>query len=130
MNVENMKKLITRLEEDDPKVGFNMSNWFNHNGQEILGIRDAYYVAETHACGTVACIAGHAALLATEEDTRFMVSNEHVEKVARDWLELEEEEAFHLFQGHGWIKTCVLEDVTKTKAIDHLKELVEQGFIQ
>ncbi len=48
MNVENMKKLIARLEQNDFKVGFNMGTWFEHNGLQILGIKDAQDIVETH----------------------------------------------------------------------------------
>ena len=74
MNIENMKKLRDSLE--DSPVAFNMSTFFRHNDQTwglqfgdrpSMTKEDALDIVDNHPCGTAACLAGHAAILAWQE---------------------------------------------------------------
>ncbi len=122
MNIENMKKLLARLEDDKTAVGFSMAYWFTHNGESVSSFFEVKHIAETHVCGTVACLAGHAVLLAAEED--FKPTSNTLEDIAQRWLDLSNKEAWHLFQGK-WSDQYNLRNISKEDAINHLNSLIK-----
>ncbi len=128
MNVENMKRLIKRLEDPNILVKFDMGAFFLHNEDAVWDESEALMnqakevldVVENHPCGTVACIAGHAAILAWLEDDRY--HNYDIKYTAEYWLGLTSSEASKLFYAH-W-NGGLLQSTTKQQAIDHLKSLI------
>ena len=112
-NTERLKALRTTVEADRDRL--NMANW-----------------AVKHTCGTTLCLAGFAAVLSGAElnfdderayhffdgrtTTAFTTTGETVEDVAREFLELDEEDAAELFYTND-------EDL----ALDKLDHLIEYG---
>ena len=123
MNTENLKVLIAHLESPQNPIGWNMGAFFDHNGVEVYGANEICEVVEEHACGTAACLAGHAAWLAwTRGDTKKR-KGFSPEEVATEWLELEKEEADHLFYGR-WSPNSYMSEIQLDEAITHLKTLI------
>jgi len=126
INIENARRLIKRLEADENPVGFNMAVWFVHGieGHEDPGV--ICNIVKEHSCGTVACLAGHAALEAWQSgDVR--ITNLKVQYVAQEWLGLSYGESRLLFHGHwGVSKTLkkAVRELTKEEAIDELNRLI------
>lgn len=89
-----MEMLADRLERVPPDL-FNMNSWYS-NSLEDIG-----------ECGTTACVAGWALLLAHPDvERRYEVVEAvanvggNVGAVIEAWLDLEHEQAVHLFMGH------------------------------
>ena len=118
MNIKNMKRLIAHLEDPKNPIGFYMGQWFTHNGRDQETRGDVLYTVENHACGTDACIAGHAAYLAWALDYD---KGEVIANVAQGSLELTDVERYNLFHGHWSNKE--LSQVTRAETIAHLKML-------
>lgn len=105
------------------EIGFNMGSY--------VAITDASLEDKSRrGCGTIACIAGHAYLLATSDDPEaaMEMDADELESVAADYLGLTQDEAAHLFydlpMGHA------LSDITVDQAVDTLKRLSETGIIE
>ena len=118
MNITNMEKLITHLETQE-ELGFKMRNWFTHNNKTEVYGQTIMWIMGSHSCGTAACIAGHAAILAWREGaekTRIVLT-------AEEWLDLD---GYSLFYG-DWStndeEKC-LSSLTAEDAIKELKYLV------
>lgn len=130
MNVENMTKLrdhLVWLRDNDKAYKFAMNRW--------LGLRDhpaapacssigefdwwlgGEEVISATECGTVACLAGHTALLFGADP------GDYVDEFAREVLGLETWEAATLFYGK-WSEHQ-LDDITLDDAIEHLTSLLE-----
>lgn len=127
MNLKNMRKLRTRLRSRKNPVGFNMRGWFYHNGELSVSSTDVCCIVEEHSCGTVACLAGHAALLAWQSGDVPKEQNDCIEEVARRWLGMTDSSANDLFFGN-WnneTRTVLLRDLTKRQAIAELTRLIE-----
>lgn len=95
MNKANMLKLADRLEALDGEVGFNMDFLYLDGGTNI-GFADR----SGHNCGTIACIAGHAAVMV--EGGR---PQDPIWDTAVDFLGLERTTACQLFapaMAHWW----------------------------
>lgn len=111
MNKDNMRKLIDVLEDDDllfyenDPVYFDMCTYFYRND-----------------CETAACIAGHAAILSDQED----IENSRVFYIARNWLDLTEQEAGDLFAPSH----IEIEEITKAEAVETLKNFLETGKVK
>lgn len=126
MNVKNMRKLRARLRSRKNPVGFNMTNWFQHRNRSLVTPAGICRAAEQHACGTVACLAGHAALLAWQSGDVPKNPDARVYFVARDWLGMEDEEVQDLFYG-CWpaVRGVYIGDITEDQAIAELTRLIE-----
>lgn len=95
MNKKNLQALIDHLEKM-PGKAFNLSSWYTGPpsggawDQLPLGRRAAKSLiskqedAETHQCGTAACIGGYAALLAVSKGEA--KGGEQIQPVATRWL--------------------------------------------
>jgi len=127
INIENARRLIKRLGSKDNPVDFHMSYWFDHNGTGYDDPTEICEIVSAHACGTAACLAGHAALEAWESgdvDTKVYGS---VQEVAQMWLGLSYWRAKSLFHGH-WNNETLTDDLsslTVEKAITELNRLIE-----
>ena len=146
MNVENMTTLrdhLVWLRDNNRAYKFDMAAWLKVHDDYVP---ENYYPIDTHQasirglrntladmghtwgpsateCGTVACLAGHAALLGGAPERQPVLS------FAQHWLGLTSDEAFNLFfgrwhpsypQSHGRPP----KDVTIQDAIDHLTGLL------
>ena len=87
VNIANLDRLITDLKEN-PEFGVNMATFFAQGFEDHSG----------RNCGTVGCIAGHCAKLAGHHPG----SDCDVPGVARQFLELDKEQAIHLFYPDDW----------------------------
>lgn len=106
MNIENLRKLRTRLRSRKNPVGFNMGKWFAHNELKEEELSRILTIVDEHPCGTVACLAGHAAIIAAQEglsplDCSFFGHGE-IFSTAAEFLDLTEEEAERLFYGRWY----------------------------
>lgn len=136
MNVENMNKLIAQLRRI-PREAFDLSEWFErrfalddpriedygegdyyeYEGLATVTVLDPAWAAETaedpFKCDTVACIAGHAALLAYADGSTKDAST-RIKRVATDWLDLTDGEASGLFTPSFSTMSVVLDYETVT----------------
>ncbi len=136
MNVENMRRLIKHLESPVNPIKFFMGKYFLHNEYDIFTKSEVLSIVEEHACGTTACIAGHAAYLAWKEDDvgadpldawadPLKGEGFHIiVHVAREWLDLDKRQTQSLFMGY-W-QEGPIDEVTKEVAIKHLKSMVDK----
>lgn len=93
-----------------------MTFWFTtHDGVELL------HKPKEIECGTSACLAGWCVLLGKGGEDRTANS------FARDWLEIEEEEAYWMFQGLWSDKP--IEHITKLDALAYLDDCIEAGAV-
>ena len=122
MNKKNLQKLLDHL-KSQTKLGFNMENWFEHNGTQIFLSENALSIMKEHPCGTNACLAGHAAILAWEEGKYLDLSPADA---AEKWLDLRDNEA-GLFYG-SWFsleEEKSLDELTLEEAITELEYRLE-----
>jgi len=127
INVENARRLIKRLEDEDNPVAFHMLYWFSHNGKGENDPIEICDIVSRHPCGTVACLAGHAALEAWQSGDRSRSDLGSIQGVAQDWLGLEYLASRALFQGR-WNDQALegsLGHLTKEGAITELNRLIE-----
>jgi hypothetical protein len=107
-----------------------MTSFFRHNYENLRSPRDILDAVENHPCGTVACIAGHAVILALQnKDVPNTNSNRDLDisTIARNWLGLNNRQEDNLFYGDWNDEDCKvsLHDLTKTQAINELTRLIE-----
>ena len=124
MNIKNMKRLIAHLEDPKNPIGFDMRAWFRHNNSDRETRDHILTTVKNHACGTVACIAGHAAYLAWALDYD---KGEVIVNVAQGSLELTDVERDNLF--HGRWSNKLLSRITKAETIAHLKMLMTGEYV-
>lgn len=105
------------------RVGFNMASYVCNAGVDLED-------KSKRDCGTIACIAGHAYLLATSNEAEQAMGEDpdEIEAVAAGFIGLSDDEAAHLFYdlpaGHQ------LKDVTAEQAIETLTRLAQSGAVQ
>ena len=131
MNLKNMRKLRAHLRSRKNPVGFDMRTWFHHNGRPYLDANTICHVVETHSCGTAACLAGHAAILARQSEGALALKTKdestHIKYVAKEWLDLTYEQSDRLFHG-SWKSLPFyinLKDLTKKQACTELTRLID-----
>ena len=135
MNLANMKKLRTRVRSRKNPVKFNMGNWFAHNlDNNRRTPENLLETVETHACGTVACLAGHAAIIYLQENDGklpqdILEGGDWIRRLAQHYLGLRDYEADALFHGHWWIHYYKkpLKEISKAEAIRELTRLIWDG---
>jgi len=121
-NLINVMRLRDHLvwlgkKESKPKVGFNMMYYhIKINRKDAAGICDESH----HSCNTVACLAGHAAILSNK-----FCQNNNISSIAKRWLGLKEEEAMYLFSGSFTRK--YIQDITLDDAITELNFMIQNG---
>lgn len=127
MNLKNMRRLRTRLRSRKNPVGFEMQTWFRHNSRRLVSPAAMCRAVEKHPCGTAACLAGHAALLAWQNGDVPKKQHVSIKDVATEWLGLDWEAAHRLFHGYwGNESDCaLLPQLTKAQAIDELTRLID-----
>lgn len=126
MNLKNMRKLRTHLRSRKNPMAFDMTTWFRHNKRRLKTATGICNAVEKHPCGTAACLAGHAALLAWQSgDVSKWHKNVDIENVAAEWLGLDYVVANELFMGRWPGEYKYLSDITKPQAIAELTRLIE-----
>jgi len=127
MNLNNMRRLRAHLRSRKNLVGFEMPVWFRHNSRRLVFPAAILRAAEEHPCGTAACLAGHAALLAWQSGDIWPQRAFGVRSVAAKWLGLDYNESHDLFVGNwdGQHRDELLEDLTKSQAITELTRLID-----
>lgn len=126
MNLKNMRRLRAHLRSRKNPVGFNMANWFQHNSRDLVTPTVICRAVETHPCGTVACLAGHAALLAWQSGDIPLEHRARIRVVAAEWLGLKYDESHDLFAGNwGEQYRGLLKNLTKAQAITALTRLID-----
>ncbi len=128
MNIKNLKRLRTWLRSRKNPVAFNMAQWFKHD-LTSLSYRDSILdVVKTHPCRTVACLAGHAAILEWEDPKSPISGGMEISNTAAESLGLTRGQADHLFLGRWSSKTRVyggLTNISKAETIRELTRLIE-----
>lgn len=117
-NAEHINQVIASIKGEIGNTGFNMGDFITDDEPDLSG----------RSCGTVACIAGHAYILATKNEPRsgFLKSYE-VETEAIVFLGLEDVDSDDLFYGHG--STAPLSKITPEQAIRTLEHLRDTGEV-
>ncbi len=132
MNIENMRKLRTRMRSRKNPVKFNMNRWFEHNGSGHQSSPDKVMeIIETHVCGTAACLAGQAAIMYLQENDGKLPSDMRtheawIHELGRRYLGLSSSEGDKLFFGRWWAGYQIqpLSYLTKAEAIGELTRLI------
>ncbi len=130
MNLKNMKKLRAALRSRKNLVKFDMASWFAHNDVVKTTRGDVLSIVKEHPCGTVACLAGHAAILAWQEGDLSVPEyweGNPIFQAARKFLGLTGSQADHLFYGY-WSpirERKGISKIPKTHAIKELTRLIE-----
>jgi len=127
MNIENMRKLRTRLRSRKNPVRFTMENWLTHNGTQMGEKEEILSTIKEHPCGTTACLAGFATILAWEEDFPLIKADDRrFFSIGKKFLGLSTDEADHLFYGRWPERTSgKLKGIPKTHAIKELTRLID-----
>ncbi len=128
MNLKNMKKLRAHLRSRKNLVKFEMADWFTHNGRDLRNPHTICRTVEEHPCGTAACLAGLAALLAFQSgDVSKRRTGDHIRDVAAKWLGLDWNDSHNLFVGNWSDRDYGLNmsDLTKAQAIAELTRLID-----
>lgn len=121
MNIENAQKLCTRLRSVDNPVAFYMGAYFKHGDAIDFSSDEILEIVEKHPCGTAACLAGQAAILAWQEDD---YPSNSIFETAREFLGLDSDEATDLF--HGFWTDTIMPYISKEEAIEELTRLIEK----
>jgi len=131
INIKNARRLIKCLEDENNPVGFGMDRWFDHNGDDVDDASDVCRIAKDHPCGTAACLAGHAALLAWQSGDVEIKVFSNIRDTAEKWLGLGYWEARNLFHGHwgGHQLMVSLDSLTKEEAIAELNRMIDARYI-
>lgn len=112
MNKENIQQVIDVLKSEE--------------GLEGVTFDMATFYGEDEVCGTVACIAGHAALLA--DPNAFTPRRARpAYDIARSWLDISVEQADKLFYALNFPGSIF--DITKAQAIAALEHLRDTGEV-
>lgn len=124
MNKDNILAVADAIENHTiPDLGFNMSNWFSPTSQDR---RDN----SGHGCGTVACVAGWSAVLATgrqPDNNRWYYGKDHAEKVAKEYLGLSWPDSSRLFEPEEDVYEW--RDIPPARAVAVLRHLAATGEI-
>lgn len=133
MNVENLNKLIARLEQPDAAKHFNMVNWFGQ-GANLSSFYPETTTQFFGMCNSAACLAGWCEIVQSEEREGVIEhSAGDSESAAGDWLDLDFTTADALFEPErvgerslhkSWWRTITLEDALTT-----LRRLLDTGEV-
>ena len=130
MNIENMRKLRTRMRSRKNPVELDMDKWFTHNEKGGFSPEELLEIAEDHPCGTVACLAGQAVIMSLQEGNT--IDNPYgnwIFREAQRYLGLEGFEADALFYGHWWehYYKKSLSKISKAETVKELTRLIGDG---
>ncbi len=132
MNKENMEKLLKSLEQENNPTAFNMERFFGHGTSLHPFEKDeVIQVMKVHACGTTACLAGHAAILAWDEGECLDIKE--IEAAAEKWLDISGEDLFYggwktLNDGNG-NDDPDLGSLCLSEAIIEIKHIIKTGNV-
>lgn len=139
MNIDRITKLrdhLVWLKENDKTYKFDMSYFITHcdhsvslDQSTLRQTYDAYGINEPispYQCGTVACLAGHTALLFNDDVSS--LRGVDVEDNARYTLDLTEDESCYMFFGY-WHETRQLCDITIDETIEYLTRVIDNESI-
>lgn len=124
MNIPNLRLLAARLRAPATEGHFNLASWFSTNGNSWDG-KGSQVI---HDCGTTACIAGHAAVMASPTLTASQLRDYNTKGVAQHWLGLDYDVATELFNP----TTFAVPDrpaVTRFEAAEVIDRLIETGGV-
>lgn len=119
MNVENIQKLINHLQKTKEE-NFDMKFWLMRYPYQRSAKNILEQMETTGGCGTVACLAGHAALIRAAEEGESL-RDQHISSFAADWLDLDDHQTGSLFLSGFW--------ANKDQAIQTLFRLMETGEV-
>lgn len=138
MNIENINKLIHHLKSLKNEENFSMNQWlrFGWFGDSEVDWDDepaSRLVEQMHEkgdCGTVACIAGHAAILkaAEEGDTSGKYDIYSARDQAENWLGLTEQQADVLFEPRSIAEFMI--EFSREEAIQALEYMRDHGEVR
>lgn len=121
MNVENIRALAKHLRQPEQQEHFSLSNWFIP-AAAARGLKPAEAI---HLCGTVACIAGHAAMMANPK-LNLQGFGGVASEVAMEFLDIDHRLAHELFTPGV---TVSYRAVTASIAADVLDKLADTGQV-
>ena len=109
--------------KEDERVGFSMNTYCSDPEALVVDMTG-------QGCGTVACVAGHAYLLAKQNGTAKAKATDcdEIEDVAAAFLGIEGDDAAHLF--YDLPVEIDLQKVTPEMAIKTLTRLAETGQVE
>jgi hypothetical protein len=118
LNRTNIRALARRLRSPSVDQHFDLGEYLTTEADTSTPIGQAI-----HECGTVACIAGFAAIMATPKST---ARGAQVQPIAQEFLGLTDEEADKLFIPAGFSYSVV----TRFVAADTLDHFADTGEIK
>ncbi len=129
MNKENMEKLLKHLERTNNPVKFEMERFFGHGGGLYPFEKDEVIeIINNHSCGTTACLAGHAAILAWQEGKCLDIND--IKAAAEKWLDINGEDFFFgNWKSLSDSDYTHLSDLTLKEAITEIKYIIKTGKV-
>lgn len=125
LNVENLNMLIEHLEKTSAD-NFDMQNWLEGPGMYKTGQDLKAMIKQmqtTGGCGTVGCIAGHAALLARALEFKTTDIFGDIKIIATQWLGLSYEGSGRLFLPENTYGNVISKKLpTVIRTLKHLRD--------
>lgn len=118
-----IRSIKGEIAEGAERVGFSMNTYCSDPEDLVVDMTG-------HSCGTVACVAGHAYLLAMQFNLARAkaADSDEIEDVAAAFLGIEGDAAAHLF--YDLPVEIDLQKVTPEMAIETLTRLAETGRVE
>lgn len=134
MNTERLSAVADAIERGSPatpNLGFNMRDF-----AAPVDAQHKDHTGRAPTCGTVACIAGWTASLATQSPVkpqdRHSIGAENIFRTAKDHLNLTKEEAdslFYVIEMGGYADDAILTQITSAQAVAVLRHAAATGTI-
>lgn len=137
MNKKNLQALIDQLESEKGAkrgIGFNMGTFLAGDKVDTSEESGGDMFNRYNPCGTVACIAGHAAIMAKPHrsiqrlyDDEYTNGRPDIQDLAKDWLGLDSDQAKYLFYAEN--SDIYISNLTLLDALTVLKKLRDTGEV-
>lgn len=137
MNIENLNKLIQRLEQPDAAKHFNMVNWFSRrlqDGDEV-GFFPNNLSEFFNTCHSAACVAGWCEIVQSEARGGVIENIGYAsQQEAKDWLDISYGQAVNLFEperkGSSTTNRNWWNKITLSEALETLRRLRDTGEVR
>ena len=127
MNIERMKLVLESIKDEER--GFDMDVWFRSEGGYNEPDSEDLSLEDLNECGTVACIAGHACLIAKDRGdlSKEEAAYGYIPRLAAQWLDLSRLEADDLFMGYWQEELDFPKSEERARVISYLTQCIEEG---
>lgn len=118
-----IRSIIGEIADENEHIGFSMGTYVSGTTEQVADMSG-------RGCGTVACIAGHAYLLARHFNVEKAMNEDpdDIENIAAEYLGIDAENAAYLF--YDLPEGIDLNKVTSADAINTLNHLAKTGQVE